>query len=368
MKLTKLSAAEVAYYNANNRGKSVDDCVKRSISLATDLPYSEVSKILNAKMKELNQSAWNIPSVFDPVIKEFGGEKVSVWNRSDNNEMTLEEFVDNEADPNGVYILLVGKKPGSSSHMVTVRNGKIWDSWDSRDRYVTRYYVMPGNLKPVTDIKSRLPEIAIEFINPVIQAELDKQMNKKGWNENNAVINHSAYFNDYTIKNKYRLVLEPNDLITKRRTYWFEISFPIEPTMSEEEAIEYGRKVGKQRAYDRIWTIGKQEKELAEAAEMEKLVGPGKDIQSDWRTNEAGLRFVKTLPGWARPLVEEAFVDSPGKYHDSYYLVMRLLPGDDLHPDLKTAEFKGYEADEVRQKINEYKKSYRLPGIDYEEY
>ena len=68
--MKQVNSATLEKYNANNRGKSVDDCVKRGISLAFDLPYAEVGKILNAKMKELRKSAWNIQPVFEPVINK----------------------------------------------------------------------------------------------------------------------------------------------------------------------------------------------------------------------------------------------------------------------------------------------------------
>ena len=39
------------YYNAHPRKLSVDDCVKRSITLATGIPYIEVQKGLNDHKK-----------------------------------------------------------------------------------------------------------------------------------------------------------------------------------------------------------------------------------------------------------------------------------------------------------------------------
>ena len=154
MKLS-VNSATVEKYNANNRGKNVGDCVKRAMSLAFDTPYSEISKLLNAKMKELRKTKWNSLKVFVPVMEELGA--TGKTNMS-GDPITLEEWVDQEADPNKTYILLVGKKPGWTDHLVCVRDGKIWDSWDSRGRYITTYWVVKDSVshKEFTDIKDHL--------------------------------------------------------------------------------------------------------------------------------------------------------------------------------------------------------------------
>lgn len=42
----KVNSATLVEYNANDRGKNAPDCVKRAISMAFSIPYSEVSKAL----------------------------------------------------------------------------------------------------------------------------------------------------------------------------------------------------------------------------------------------------------------------------------------------------------------------------------
>lgn len=45
-------SANLIRYNANTSGKNTEDCVVRSISLAFDVPYTQVRKELNAILKE----------------------------------------------------------------------------------------------------------------------------------------------------------------------------------------------------------------------------------------------------------------------------------------------------------------------------
>lgn len=37
------------YYNANVHGKNVEDCPKRALSLAYDIPYNEAGKVLRSQ-------------------------------------------------------------------------------------------------------------------------------------------------------------------------------------------------------------------------------------------------------------------------------------------------------------------------------
>lgn len=360
--MKQVNSATLEKYNANNRGKSVGDCVKRGISLAFDLPYAEVGKILNAKMKELRKSAWNIQPVFEPVIRDLG---CSNW-KEGHSGWTVEDFVDNTADPNKTYLLLVGKKYPSTSHLVCVRDGKVWDSWDCRDYEVTRYYIIADTVqhKEFTDIKEHLDELSRDYIYPILTEERIKQLTK--YKLVPGTCTYSVYRKgDYGLKTVWSQEFVKDNVITKRRIYKFEIAFPFEPTTTVEEAIKFIQTTGKVRMYDRIYAIAAQEKNLREEYEMLAQLGKDKDKRDMWMTSQE-LRFLNTLPGWARALVKYIRITEPGQYHDSYEVKIDKLPGDETHPDYNSYELIDYDAAGIRKQLDRYAKYGEIADIDYE--
>lgn len=359
--MNSISAAELKYYNANNRGKSVGDCVKRAISLAFDTSYSEVGKLLNSKMKELRKTKWNIVPVFSKVIEELGGGQ----NIKEEENITLDEFVDTKADPNYIYVLLVGKRKGENSHMVAVRNNKIWDSWNSKDNIVNSYWKIDGsNSKPIRDTdKNWMSDMAHNYAEPAVTNELLRYMNKKDWTYKSYEVNAYAK-TSYKIKVYCSITLEADLYVSKDRIYDFEVTLVIEPTWDEEEVIEFIQKFGKQKTYDRLWAIGEQEKKVKEEYAMIQELGGDQSNMEDMYLNTAERRFVSTLPGWVRPLIQYLWIQSPGEYSDSYSLRIGRLPGDTLHKG--TIRFEDYDADGIRYQLDRYKKTYEVGGVDYD--
>lgn len=362
MKKHKIQAAELRYYNANNRGNYVGDCVKRSISLAFDITYNEVTKLLNAEMKRTRHDKWNIPSVFGPVIHELGGsDRVQV---DSNNVMTVEQFADNIAQPGKSYVVLCGKHYPSSSHMVCIRDKEVWDSWDCLDWEVCSYYeAKHADLKGVTSILDNLTDLCKEYATPVMIAELEKWMNNKDWEGS---YSFTITKRNYTVKYSFKLTLIAEGLLTKNRNYSFIINLVFEPTMTEEDAIEYINKIAKQRMYDRMYTIYGQEKKLIEEAEVRREAGIETESYEDrhWLSG-AEQRFMKSLPGWIKPLITYLSVQNPGMYSDSYRMTIVSLPSDTLHPSKTRIEFEGMDANEIKWQIDRYKKTYEAPFIDY---
>ena len=361
-----IKAAELKYYNANNRGKNVGDCVKRSMSLAFDISYSEMAKILNEKMHKMHRSKWNIPAVFKAVVADLGGGEYII----PEEDMTLEEFTDNFANPNDIYLCLTGKQKGITSHAVTVRNGKIWDSWNSKNQHVTGYWHIDGsNSKEIRDTdKNYMADMANNYADPVISKEIERYMFKKGWVWSKYEV-ESSVTTSYRIKVYCTIVLEADDVMPKDREYHFDIALVIEPTWTEEEIIDFINKQGKQKAYDRMWAISKQEEKLAEAYAVAKESGvedgTRNGLYDDWGFTKQEKKFISTLPGWVLPLIKYVSIEQPGQYHDSYQLRIKLLPGDDSHPDEHYARFEDYDANGIRTQLDRYKKNYELPGIDY---
>lgn len=360
-----IQSAELVQYNANNRGKSVGDCVKRSISLAFDVPYFEVGKLLNEKMKRLRYSAWNIQPVFEPVIRDLGATNKQ---SAPNDHTTVEEFADTIADPSKSYLLLVGEKYPRTSHLVCVRNGKIWDSWNCKDWFVSRYYTVDDsvNLKELTDIKDHLKELFNDYIQPILLEEMRKQVKKYNMKVDSTFgISYKASYKGYAVNTQWDLEILIDDVVPKDRFYTLKITLPFEPTMTMEDAIKYIQTTGKTRMYDRMYAVAQEEKKLHEEYDMLKQIGKDSTYLSRMYATEQEERFIKSLPGWARALLRSIHISEPGKWLDSYSITINKLPTDDTHPDYDYFRLEGYDADEIREQLDRYAKYGEIVDIDY---
>lgn len=364
-----VQSAELVRYNANVSGKMSPDCVKRALSLAFDVPYSQMTKLLNQEMKEKRAVAWNIASVYVPVMnklaKDMGGsiEKVNVW-KSGQQPPTLEELVDNELDANNVYLVLTGKKPGVSDHIVCIRDGKIWDSWNSKSQNVKDYYILKNvGHKLITNIKDDLEDLATYVMKDIVYNETNRYMNKKDWKHYDTGI--EMYCKGYQIMASVGICLKPTPVVSTKRYYDFNVVITIEPTMTKEAAEEFIKKAAKQKTYDRMWAISEQEKKLEEEYEMQAKIansGVHYEKQHSFLTKQE-QKFVDSLPGWVKPLIKYINIQYPGQYSDSYSLYIYPLP-DDPNGDKQIA-FEAYEASHIRDMLNRYKDKFEAPRRDY---
>lgn len=369
MKIT-VQSADLVRYNANVSGKLSPDCVKRAISLAFDIPYSQLGKMLNDEMKSKRADAWNRESIYLPVMhrlaEERGGkvEKIPVW-RMGEQPPTLNELVDTSLDPNQIYLVHTGKKPGVSDHIVCVRDGKIWDSWDSRNQYVKDYFTV-GNIssKTVTNIREELPSLANYVMNDVVNNETARYMNKKGWGH--YPIEVETRVKNYQLTSFVTICLTATAEIDVKRYYDFKVTLTIEPTMTEEEAKAFVQKAAKQKTYDRMWVVNEQEKKLAEEYEMKRKISEAgiNVVDRNYYYSKQEQKFIDTLPGWVKPLIKYVNIQNPGQYLDSYVLEIAPLPDDPVKR--KKIYFEAYESSHIRDMLNRYKNGFEVPGEDYQ--
>lgn len=366
-----IQSADLTYYNANDRGSNVGDCVKRSMSLAFDLPYAEISKLLNQKTREISYGTipWNSERIYPKVIEDLGGPSHPTRKpeyRDKNNGVTLEQFVDESADPNGIYLVLTSKKPGeAANHIVCVRQGVIYDSWDSRDQYVSGYYKIERNsVKELTDIKSKLKDLAKEYAEPEIYAEVLKFAEKKHWETETIQVAYVGKV-DYAFQINGTIVFSPCSYSEKKRKYNFKVVVATTPTMTEDEVIELIHKLAKVRTYDRCYAIQEKENELKKAAET-LATAPERPKQHLVFFDSRTERFFDNLPKWVQPLVTWVNVQRPNEFNDSYDMTIWPLPGDTRHPQDKEIEFHDYTAGSIKEQLAEYKRSYMVGWEDYE--
>lgn len=111
-----------AYYNENPAGRSVGDCTVRALSKALGQKWEQTYVGLCIEGFMCGDLP-NADDVYGRYLFKHGFRRHLI---PDNGLgcYTVEDFANEH--PFGVYVLSI---PGR--HVVTVENGKYWDSWDS---------------------------------------------------------------------------------------------------------------------------------------------------------------------------------------------------------------------------------------------
>ena len=115
--------------NLNPFGKHVGDCVVRALSLALDQDWDTTYLELMSQgfsMKDMPSSN----AVWGQYLKNKGYKRYIVPDECPDCYTVAEFCTDN---PQGVYIL------GTGTHVVTVKDGSYYDTWDS-GREIPIYY------------------------------------------------------------------------------------------------------------------------------------------------------------------------------------------------------------------------------------
>lgn len=113
----------------NPTGRRVGDCAVRAISVALDVDWETAYALLASKGFQMGD-VLNANSVWGAVLRERGFIRGSIPNTCPDC-YTAENFVNDH--PRGVYVL------GFGDHVATVRDGYLYDSWDSSQE-IPQYY------------------------------------------------------------------------------------------------------------------------------------------------------------------------------------------------------------------------------------
>ena len=108
-------------YNPNPTGRRVGDCAVRSVAAALDIDWEEAFDLIADAAFSMGDMP-SSDSVWGAVLRQHGFYRRAIPN-SCPDCYTAEDFA--REHPHGVYVL------GFGGHVATVKDGEIWDSWDS---------------------------------------------------------------------------------------------------------------------------------------------------------------------------------------------------------------------------------------------
>lgn len=340
-------SAELIRYNANSSGRSTGDCVKRALSLAFDIPYTEIAKELLSVMKEKRRDRWNIPSVYNVVIENHDPSSKSVLV---NEDLTLAEFADTTGN-SGTWLVHTGDRPSKPNHLVCVIDGTIYDSWDSTQKYVCSY-------QPVSiNIERHFSEIDIhDYVDEILQTcqEIGRKiLDKYSWSEYVTLFNataHTKKLSKYECRIDYMMTLKPREYYSRSTGYDFEFNVVFTPSTTEEEAHKIIKQTIQTRLYDRLYSINQQEKKRQEAFEA-----AGEQIVRPSNLGSREIRFWNSLPGKIQAIIQDIRIDRPGEYHDSYTVRVKPQWGETTYAGSVWLET--YDAYEMKELLDEYLKN-----------
>jgi hypothetical protein len=117
-------------FNNNPSGRSVGDCSIRALSVALGIDW-ETAYALAALNGYLMNDVISSNGVWGSVLRQNGFYRHSIPNTCPDC-YTLERFA--EDHPKGVFVV------GTGNHVATIRDGLIWDSWDSSQEIPVYYW------------------------------------------------------------------------------------------------------------------------------------------------------------------------------------------------------------------------------------
>lgn len=353
-----INATDLIKYNANARGNNTTDCVARGLSLAFNLQYDEILKELRATQKQMRSSSYKYTRVFAEVIKNHAPTSKLISIKPEDR-VTVSEFV--EQNVSSTIIILCGKSASSndSTHLVTAIDGKLYDTWDSRNYYVFQYWIVDGIDHDFSfDINEYRETLRDQIYKDIDRFglkycqkyDIDPEeigLRRTQWNENVLAV-HLWWHSSKTDKK-----------------YNFSFNLSYSPTMTLEKAQKYTSDIIKTRLYDRFYTAVKEDKAVEEANKL--FQESGESESNVWFSDERERKFFNSLPAKVRPFIDHLVVDRPGMYSDSVRVRMKLLPGDPRRgdPHYKYIWFEFYDCGTVRAMINRYLETWEHPNVDY---
>lgn len=120
-------------YNPNPAGRAVGDCAVRAVAAALGVDW-ETAFAMIAENAFLMADMPSSNSVWGAVLRQHGFRRYAIPNTCPDC-YTIGQFA--EDHPDGVFVV------GTGNHVVTIRDGMVWDSWNSL-RELPQFYWTKG--------------------------------------------------------------------------------------------------------------------------------------------------------------------------------------------------------------------------------
>lgn len=117
-------------YNPNPAGRNVGDCAVRAIAKALNTDW-ETAYALIALNGYLMNDVISSNSVWGSVLRQHGFYRYAISNRCEDC-YDINDFANDHSK--GTYVV------GTGNHVVTIKDGVIFDSWDSRKEIPVYYW------------------------------------------------------------------------------------------------------------------------------------------------------------------------------------------------------------------------------------
>lgn len=117
------------YYNPSPSGRNVGDCAVRAVAKALDTDWETAYAMIASTGYAMND-VMSSNAVWGSVLRQHGFVRSSIPPTCPDC-YTAEDFLKDH--PNGTYVL------GFGNHTATVKDGRLFDSWNSL-KEIPQYY------------------------------------------------------------------------------------------------------------------------------------------------------------------------------------------------------------------------------------
>lgn len=122
-------------YNPNPTGRNVGDCAIRAVAKALDTDWETAYELIATAGYAMGDMP-SADSVWGAVLRQNGFYRRTIPNTCPNC-YTAEEFA--EDHPDGTFVL------GFGNHTATIKDGSIYDSWNSSKQIPIYYWYKKGD-------------------------------------------------------------------------------------------------------------------------------------------------------------------------------------------------------------------------------
>lgn len=119
-------------YNPNPQNKNVGDCSLRAYCVAFGITWEDAFDESSATAKSM-ALMMDTHKTCEAVLTNHGYVIDDKFKKSKRKDLTVNEFA--MTHPYGIYFL------HTHGHLLCVKDGEYWDSWDSGDKKVKKIYI-----------------------------------------------------------------------------------------------------------------------------------------------------------------------------------------------------------------------------------